>query len=500
MKSRLSRSILVLHRYTGVLIGVLMTVWCLSGFVMMYQGFPAVTEQERLAAAQPVDLSGPLALEALPFADDEELRGFRIDMLGDRPILRMGGRGGGGAYDLRSGAEVEELPADQVAAIARRYANGNGIEAASAIRPILMDDLDQWTIQTFRGNEPLYKVPMGDPAGTELYVSAASGSVVQDTNRAERVLSWLGAIPHWLYPTVLRQNGPLWSQVVIWTSVIGTFLTITGLYVGIGRIRLGSKGKAGISPYRGLWYWHHMLGLFFGVITMTWVFSGLMTMGDWGLSPSRQGELREQVAGNANWGDTRNLLQQLSTADLPADTRQLRPTMLGGHLHLLADDGGGRTVRIDAHGDPMPVTDGEIRSALFGMPLATLARVDGEDAYHYSFKDREVRPAYRAILADEQQTRIYFDASTGEVGRVIDDAARQSRWLRNGMHSLDFIRGRPLWDALTLILLAGVTAVCATGAWMSFRRVGRDIKMLRRRAARKAGRNGGNPEGKPSRA
>jgi len=53
--------------------------------------------------------------------------------------------------------------------------------------------------------------------------------VIEATNRRERALGWLGAVPHWLYPTLLRQNGPLWSQVVVWLSTIGTFLTVTGV-------------------------------------------------------------------------------------------------------------------------------------------------------------------------------------------------------------------------------------------------------------------------------
>ncbi|ARU17718.1 hypothetical protein [Croceicoccus marinus] len=51
---------------------------------------------------------------------------------------------------------------------------------------------------------------------------------------------------------MLRQNGPLWTEIVIWTSVIGTFLTVTGLYVGIGRIALRRRGR--ISPHKALWY------------------------------------------------------------------------------------------------------------------------------------------------------------------------------------------------------------------------------------------------------
>ena len=42
------RGLIVLHRYLGVAVGLVMTVWCLSGFVMMYSGYPCLTEAERL--------------------------------------------------------------------------------------------------------------------------------------------------------------------------------------------------------------------------------------------------------------------------------------------------------------------------------------------------------------------------------------------------------------------------------------------------------------------
>ena len=479
MKSRFSRAILILHRYTGVLVGVLMTLWCLSGFVMMYQGFPGVTEEERLAGLQPLNLSAPLALDRLPFADEEEARSFRLEMLGGQPVLRMNGRGGGATYNLLTGDELEALSVQEVAQVARLHATGNGIALADNIEPQLMDRPDQWTIQSFRGTQPLYHVRMGDAAGSELYISGASGTVIQDTNRKERVLSWLGVIPHWLYPTVLRENGPLWTQIVIWTSVIGTFLTATGLYVGLSRIAQRRKGR--LSPYKGLWYCHHVLGLFLGVVTLSWVFSGLMTMGPWGLLSGPSNNLRQEIAGSADWAGTRRFLEQAQENGLPDGTVQLRSALLGGKLHGLARIPGQQPVRLNSEAAPFPLAEADVRTALAGLPIAGFARMTREDNYYYGFKEREFRPAYRAILDDAEQTRIYIDASTGEIARIVDDAVRRSRWLRNGLHSLDFIRGRPLWDVVTLVLLAGVTAVCATGAWMSFHRVSRDFRMFRRR-------------------
>jgi hypothetical protein len=41
------RTLVITHRYLGVATGALMVMWSLSGIVMMYVGFPRVTEVER---------------------------------------------------------------------------------------------------------------------------------------------------------------------------------------------------------------------------------------------------------------------------------------------------------------------------------------------------------------------------------------------------------------------------------------------------------------------
>ncbi len=52
--------------------------------------------------------------------------------------------------------------------------------------------------------------------------------------------------------------------------------------------------------------------------------------------------------------------------------------------------------------------------------------------------------------------------------------AAGNRWLHEGLHRLDFfpgLRSRPIWDVLVLTLLAGVTGVCGTGAFLGLRRL-----------------------------
>jgi hypothetical protein len=57
------------------------------------------------------------------------------------------------------------------------------------------------------------------------------------------------------------------------------------------------------------------------------------------------------------------------------------------------------------------------------------------------------------------------------------------------MHQLDlpFLRTRPVWDIVVLLLLAAVTISCATGAWLSFTRIGRDTGRMRGWLARRRG-------------
>src|SRR5690606_8725462 len=118
---------------------------------------------------------------------------------------------------------------------------------------------------------------VGDDAGTVLYVSGRTGQVIQDTVAHERFWNWLGAVPHWLYFSFIRQNQPVWYNFVVYASLLGVFLTATGLYIGIRQFGRGKRK----SPYRGLALWHHWTGLIFGVLTLTWVLSGLFSMQPW---------------------------------------------------------------------------------------------------------------------------------------------------------------------------------------------------------------------------
>lgn len=486
------RVLVWLHRYLGVTVGLLMALWCVSGFVMMYVPYPRLSEAERLQALEPLRLEGCCALEALQIPAEQALSGWRVEMFAGEPVLRVqpapSARSAGppGAfYQLRTGRLVTQVDAARAAAAVEAYARGHHLDG----KPRLLGELlrDQWTVQR-GGRVPLYRFGLDDDEGTEIYVAGNSGEVVQHTTRHERFWNWLGAVPHWLYPTVLRANGPLWSQVVVWTSLLGCFLTAIGIYVGIQHYTV--RGEQRLSPYRGLWYWHHVGGLVFGMLTLTWIASGLLSMNPWGFLESYAGlEQRRIIAGEIDWETSKATLARAMTELRPDPLRvELRSAPLGGRLYMLATDAKGEVQRYDASGSAARLDQPEVAGAVagLGVPVAAMEILNAPDDYYYYYPHHDqpiVLPAWRVLLDDAQQTRLYLDRDSGRLLSAADGPQRQYRWLHLALHRFDFaaLRSRPLWDIVVGLLLAGVTFACVTGAWMSFRRIAKDWRAARAR-------------------
>jgi hypothetical protein len=486
------KALIVTHRYVGVVLGVLMTVWCLSGFVMMYQPWPETTAAERQAAIDPLDLSGCCALPAI--GDDTPVGAARIEMLGGEPVLRMTGAEGPESYSLATGDELPPVNETVVRATAAAWATGHGFPAELAAVETIR--VDQWSVQGARRWQPLWRLQFSDPAGSWIYVDGRTGEIVQDVNAHERFWNWLGAIPHWLYPTLLRENVRLWNDIVVWSAAIGCFLVITGMVIGFIRLR-GASGAWWPYRNRPMWMWHHVLGTFAGALVLTWTFSGLLTMTPWGLLESKPSITRNDIASDMTWADTRAILDRARTDPTLTETVVLRAMPFMGQPYLIAIARDGTQTRLGLNG-PAPLTREEIAAGLSARAgLLASARLDlmiAEDDFYYGHKQPVDLPVWRVTLADPDETHIYINATTGDA-RIVDATAKRYRWWESGLHSLDFafMRARPVWDIVTLILLAAVTAACATGAWLSFTRIGADFSRLKKLLKREAT----GPEEKP---
>ena len=473
------RTMLIVHRYLGVVVGLVMALWCLSGFVMMYRGYPAVTSVQRLKGSEPLRLN---ATSPEPSLGSGPLSGFRIEMLAGRPLLRLNDEDGRRMIDLSAAAPVERAGPKAAAAQAAIYAAGQGVR--SPARPPLLIYQDQWTVEDAGARGPVYQVAFEDPAGTVVYVASRTGEVVQATDRQSRLWAWLGAVPHWLYPHVLRRHAQLWSQVVIWSAVVGVFLSATGLYVGVARFRRTRDGRW--SPYRGWRFWHHMAGLIFGLFTLTWVSSGLLTMNPWGLLESSASEaVQAPLAGHIAPADASAFVKAAPDAVRPGAVA-FEAAPLGGRLHVIERFADGRALRLDGQGRPEPLGREELAAALAGAGerAASLELMRRPDAYYYPGPDNPAPlPVWKAVLAGPGDRAAYLDPASGRVRLALDATARASRWIRYGLHDLDFpgLSARPLWDVVVLLLLAGVTLGVITGAWLALKRVALDVSRMQGR-------------------
>ena len=484
------RLLFLLHRYLGIAVGFVMLVWTVSGIIMMYQEYPELDPWEQRSLLGEIDTSACCELPAARMAIGETFREVRVEMLGESPVLRLlNSRGESSTYYLDSGVklididrEAAQLLADEF--VARRYPG----QIASLDAQIFND---QWTVYgAYNPYRPLFRYQLNDKLGTEFYISSKSGEIVQLTTARERLWGYLGAVIHWLYPTVLRQHTAVWAQVVIWLTILGIFLTTIGLYIGVRQYRARSNGKR--SPYRGMALFHHYGGLVFGILTLTWVTSGLFSMNPWGaLEGEGAGpESARLRGGELSWGDIAASILQIEQSESSIDVLQYRIVPMAEKAQLIAYSADNNGVRIDLDSrQAQPFGETELRRLATrlqpGIPIRSQSLLGESDTYYYQHHARMEFPVYRVIFADDEARHYYLSPVSGEILKKVDAEIRWYRWVFYGLHRGDFtalLRSRPLWDIFMVLFLLGVTVVCATGTIMAYRRVRRDLQLLRHRS------------------
>lgn len=469
----MARLILLVHRYLGIAVGALMVVWCLSGIVMLYVSYPALGEDVRLQSLQPIAWRDCCKV-ADALRAHLQSAGISVEMLDGRPVLFA--RADSRPIDLSTGSLIEGISADQAAAVAKGFA-ANASPAAPQLLGLI--ERDQWTVSgDFSSERPLYHFGLADAAGTEVYVSSHSGRAVQMTTARGRFWNWLGAIPHWLYFTELRSHPRIWSQVVIVTSLLGCFLAGIGIYLGIRQFAARPAGRW--SPYIGANLWHHMAGLTFGVFTLTWVLSGLLSMNPWGWLQGAGMETESAAIEGAPPSSAKlGVALQILAAAGPAAV-SLKAAPLNGETYFIASSADGARLRLNERGTPAPLDGAELKFLAHALDRVEMPSapqlVTREDDYYFSHhRELAALPVYRLVLASG--TRYYLDSVSGMLVAKLDADSRAYRWLHAGLHRLDFapwLRARPQWDLIMLFLMSGVTVVCVTGAYLGYRRLTRN--------------------------
>ena len=529
----LKRSLIFVHRWMGVALSVVFMLWFVSGIVMMYWSFPGVSAEARLERAPALD---PAQIRYTPeqayaILDRDQPPGQVILTSYDgRPVYRFGGGGGGrgkGGGGRRGGggggvpmvfADDGAVPPEVDDAMVDRAAAAWAKLPLSQAKKESVEEVDQWTVAgNFRTMRPLYKYSF--PDGQQVYVNGRTADVVQYTTTESRFWAYLGAIPHWMYFTPLRQHQPQWFGFVVWSSAIGTVAAILGVIVAIWMLspskRYRHAGMPTSIPYKGWKRWHTIIGLFFGVVTATWAFSGLLSMGPFRIVD----RITELIVPSANKGDLEaakgkgkgkgkggnrgpnlaNALRGAGPFDLAAyaaktprdaiaslgttfQAKELDFTMFDGEPLYMATDSAGATRIIPLNGEPKPSFSAdrvmEIVREAAGKNLAELRMMDEYDAYYLDRRGERPLPVVYARMNDEASTRYYIDPVSGRVAGNYSSRNWISRWMYHGLHSLDFpwlYKHRPLWDIVVITLMLGGTALCLTSLILTYKVLARKL-------------------------
>jgi hypothetical protein len=531
------RLLVYTHRWLGIAGCVLFLVWFVSGVVMMYARMPSLSAEERLDRLPALDLSTARVEPAAAVAaagfepprdgargGPEHVEGpasIRLSMFGGRPIYRLNKGPRWAAVYADSGERLRELTADEALNAARAFVP----EHRSTLRvDAYLLDSDQWTLSSaLRPLMPLHRITLGDADGTTLYVSALTGDPVLKTTRRERTWGYLGAVLHWLYFTPLRRHTGVWVQTIIWLSIAGTVMCLSGLVWGLWRLspsgRYRLKRVPSHSPYAGTMKWHHYAGLLFGLTTSTWIFSGLMSMTPWdwspGNSPTRQqreavsgGPLRaEAIALDAIRRAAAVLGQSFTVKEVECVQFQGEPFLVAYRPPDVEEHPAWLNTDFPAFVEPatferrfIPLTAPE-HGTFTRFPSETIAAIAARamphasmvdavwlgryDSYYYDRAGTLPLPVLRARYDDEVQTWLYFDPARGAVVQKEERRTRVERWLYHGLHSLDFpvfYYQRPLWDVVLIALSIGGVVSTVTIALPAWRRIRRNLRAAKSHA------------------
>ncbi|CAM5254536.1 Sodium:proline symporter OS=Stutzerimonas stutzeri OX=316 GN=CXK95_07905 PE=4 SV=1 [Stutzerimonas stutzeri] len=494
----MKRYLFLAHRWLGIVLGVFVLLWIVSGMVMLYVGYPKLTSAEHLARLAPLAgdccVAPGVALAAAGGARPASR--LRLTSAGGSPRYLLDyGEGPLVAVDAQSGRRLERIGPGEALASARQFSDG------AAVRLIDLIDEDAWTRNHALARErPLYRVQSSDAEGRLLYVSSHSGLVVRDATAQERAWNYLGAWLHWLYP--LREVLPkaAWAIALIYGALLAGLMVLLGLLIGVLRWRFAGRYRNGSrSPYPGgAGRVHHLGGLLGGGVLLVWLLSGMLSMEPWGMFQNRSGINAGALAGaplavGALPGELRASLQRLRAAGIEAV--ELDWYMFAGEPYLL-----GR----DAYGATRVLALGDAAAARLRLPRAELERavqqawpeqapqcdwLEQADRHYYArsepslYSDLPRRlPVLRVRFDDPAATWLHIDPYSGTVIEQLDERRRAVRWVFKLLHSWDWLPllQRPwLRDGLLLAGSAGVLLLGASGVLLGWRR-------LRRKPRRRA--------------
>lgn len=487
----MKRYLYLWHRWLGIALCLFMALWFVSGVVMLYVGYPKLTPAEHLAGLPPLSAKNCcVSLETALAASGESAppQSAKLTSVANEPRYLLGFPGKAQvAVDARTGQIIAPIDRNTALAAAQAFSGG----AQVSYLGLLYEDM--WShSRALSAERPFHVIQVEDPQQRRLYVSQHNGRVLLDVTAQERAWNWLGAWLHWLYPLRGGVFDSWAADIVIYLSLAGTVLAILGLVVGLLRWRFAKPYRSGSrSPYpSGVARWHHIGGLLFGTLLITWIFSGLMSMRPWHLLDSQSVLQPDAYYGAELHADGAELpiaeaIKRFDQAGIRASEVEWR--FIGGRNYLVAYDGVGNSRIMPSDGGTGPqaqlpsITLERAAQAMLPGAKVEFEWLTAYDFYYFARAEQSMYgnknkrlPMLRVRFNDRAGTWVHIDPYSGALIEQLDQRGRAGRWLFNLLHSWDWLPllERPLLREVLIIAFSlGGFIISVTGIVLGWRRL-----------------------------
>lgn len=477
-----------LHCLGGFVICLLLSMWFITGLIIIYHPFPNVTNEQKYANLDSIHFTDQLTniFDSISkIAENEKINEITLEQFQGQSL-----------YNVKTDKSLYQLFSDRTKSGKRIDLNTiKNIAGKWSRAPISKIDTltkrDIWIMYNRYMKElPVYKVYFDDEEKHQLYISSKSGEVQQFTSFSERAWAYIGAIPHKFYIPALRKNTRVWADTVTALSLVCLFVGITGLYVGIDvSVRRYRYKKRIQSPYRRKAYrWHHILGIIFSFFIITWSISGALSLRkvpQWMAkihNPIPMGIKGKAISFDKYILDHKDILKQYG------DVKQIEWSYFQGKpvYNVVI---GNQQVSFDASTSviqELNLTEADIKKAInhnHGELDFTIETISDYENYYMPWRRSLTLPVYKVTVADTDNSIYYINPKNGDY-KYVNDNRKVRKWLFYGLHyfHIKWLVDKPvLWTITIWILVLGCTGVSLTGVWLGGRYYKRKFRKIKRR-------------------
>ncbi len=352
-----------------------------------------------------------------------------------------------------------------------------GDEFIHPIHRVETIDYDVWTVGArYREHRPFLRVELENSLKTELYWSIRSQKWVQETTAEERFWSWMGAVPHWFYLSLLRNQEGLW-KITLWCfSLLGLLLVFCGsAWALLQGSRLWAPAK---SKLRRI---HSLLGLIISPFLFLWLLSGFFSIPIPGLFPSSQPNNQESLRWKSPRGESVSE-RTFEHHELAVGTVERQQIAVLGHIWFRDLKKSGEVIWLDPHGNsfqrsiPRGWIDQELNRLRSEQILQEYEGVGGDDFWATGLDRKiepEISPRIRLKFSGTPEEYWDVDLTSGQMVQRWTPSTKTYRVLYRLLHTWDipWLLDRDLLrKSGMLFFLTGILAVGAIGFYWTIKR------------------------------